>query len=162
MLGKTSRTIGALAAMGLVVAGIVATSGSPSRAAEITTAKPAVVTGTLTLNLFSDRTGVVTLAFGGDGDGSETISQKIISGPSCPRLGLGLLTGGTGTFDRTTTLLDFTPIINGVENALGGTVQLPDNFMGVNSGSSCGGPAGQIGQGEQLRIKLGSYFPATV
>ena len=91
MLGKTSRTIGALAAMGLVVAGIVATSGSPSGATEhTTTATRSAVTGTLTLNLFSDRTGVVKLVFNGV-DGSETLTQRITSSSACPTLGIGAL-----------------------------------------------------------------------
>ena len=156
MLGKTSRTIGALAAMGLVVAGIVATSGSPSGAAGETTAEKAAVTGTLTIELFSDRTGVVKLAFGGDTDGSDTLSQRITSDSACPTIGFGPLTGvGVGLGDAGKKLLEFTAIVAG---ASAPTVQLPGSYLGVDNGINCGGPAGQIGQGEQLKIELGTYF----
>ena len=144
MLGKTSRTIGALAAMGLVVAGIVATSLPASGQTVPEATQPVFAPyGTLTINL-TDRVGNYKLDLA-DPAAVDPPLEEIKVGNTCANI-----LRGSGQ------LLNFIP--NPLSpSTLADTVQIRDSAVGVNTGNtSCGSSAAAVISGsEQLRIALG-------
>ena len=150
MLGKTSRTIGALAAMGLVVAGVAATSLPASGQTVPEATQPVFAPyGTLTINL-TDRVGTYTLDLAGDV--TNPVPEPILASQPC-----AAVLAGTGN------LLRLTPNpASATKDA--DTVQIRDSAVGVNTGNtSCGSSAAAvIARNEQLKIELGPAIPASV
>lgn len=150
MLGKTSRTIGALAAMGLVVAGVAATSLPASGQTVPEATQPVFAPyGTLTINL-TDRVGTYTLDLAGDV--TNPVPEPILASQPC-----AAVLAGTGN------LLRLTPNpASATKDA--DTVQIRDSAVGVNTGNtSCGSSAAAvIARNEQLKIELGPAIPVGV
>ena len=150
MLGKTSRTIGALTAMGLVVAGVAATSLPASGQTVPEATQPVFAPyGTLTINL-TDRVGTYTLDLAGDV--TNPVPEPILASQPC-----AAVLAGTGNLLR---------LIPNPASATkdADTVQIRDSAVGVNTGNtSCGSSAAAvIARNEQLKIELGPAIPASV
>jgi hypothetical protein len=154
MGGRTRRTIGIAAVAGLALIGGVGVASMSASGQEPPEATDPVYEpfGTLTITL-GDRDGTLSL----DYDPSQTandpslmdVAQEIVTVQPCAQIGFGPLAGGD--------LLALTPIVGGATTA-DDTVQLPDDAIGVNSGTNCGNPAGLIGPNELLEIELGSFL----
>jgi hypothetical protein len=158
MVGTMRRRLGATVAMGLVVAGVVAASSFTASGQDAEPFDPnasqAQVAGTLQIVLTPERTGYVELTLDGDAGGYQTVRQDLLTTEPCAKLEFEPLPGGKD-------LLTLTPIVGNVTTA-DDSVQIPSDYLGVHRGTNCGGPAGQIGPDEQLKIALGPYFVGTV
>ena len=156
---RTRRNIGATLAAGLAIAGAVAlTSTSASGVDEFPEATDPVFEpyGTLTIEV-RDRDGLLTLDYDDVTFPSEpTVTQTIVTEQPCAQVGFGPVVRDGVILTEVEMLLALTPIVGGTTTE-DDTVQLPDDGIGVNSGTNCGNPAGVISAGERLEIEPGSF-----
>src|SRR6056297_1978371 len=158
-MGKRNRrNIGATLAAGLAIAGAVSLTSTPASGVdEFPEATDPIFQpyGTLTITV-GDRDGLLTLDYDDTRfPGKADVTQAIVTEQPCAQVGFGPLVGAD--LPDSGTLLALTPIVGGTTTA-DDTVQLPDDGIGVNSGTNCGNPAGVISVSERLVIEPGSFL----
>lgn len=149
--GRSQRRIGKSLIAGTLIAGTVVVLASMSVSGESNEATDPVVEqfGTLTIEL-GDRGGTVHL----DLVDGPSYTQPLVTQQPCAQVGFGTVTPSSAS---TGNLLTMTAIVGGTSTA-DDTVQLPEDALGVNTGTNCGSPAGLIGPAELLEIELGPFF----
>lgn len=147
---RARRGLGSSLIAGTLIAATVVVSASMSASGDSNEATTPYVApfGTLTIEL-GDRTGEVSL----DLVDGTSYTQPLVTQQPCAQVGYGTVapTSSAGN------LVAMTAIVNGTTTAAD-SVQLPDDALGVNTGTNCGNPAGLVGPGELLEIELGPFF----
>lgn len=147
-------------AAGLAIGGAVALTSPSASGGDFPEATDPIFQpyGTLTITV-GDRDGLLTLDYDDTRfPGKADVTQAIVTEQPCAQVGFGPLVGADPADPGFSgTLLALTPIVGGTTTA-DDTVQLPDDGIGVNSGTNCGNPAGVISVSERLVIEPGSFL----
>jgi hypothetical protein len=135
---------------GTVIAGAVGLSSMSASGESIEATDPVrQPLGTLTIEL-EDRSGTVTL----DLIDGTSFSQPLVTQQPCAQVGYGPVVPESAS---TGNLVTLRAIVDGASTP-DDTVQLPNDELGVNTGTNCGNPAGLIGPDELLEIEVGPFF----